>query len=177
MPKIRYAAFLRGINVGGNKMIKMQELAKAFESLGFSNVKTLIQSGNVIFESAPTDDEKLTKRIEKKLEAMAGWTIDVFVMEVAELKSLVEANPFAKAKSGVNGKKYITLFQGKMDAKSELLRQDDVEIVKIESGKLYWIALPGKAGRAVMPRILNVKPWAAATTTRNWNTIQKIIAK
>jgi uncharacterized protein (DUF1697 family) len=64
-----------------------------------------------------------------------------------------------------------------MDAKSELLRQDDVEIVKIDAGKLYWIALPGKPGRAVMPRILNAKPWAAATTTRNWNTIQKIIAK
>jgi uncharacterized protein (DUF1697 family) len=177
MPKIRYAAFLRGINVGGNKMIKMQDVAKAFESLGFSNVKTLIQSGNVIFESAPTDDEKLIKKIEKKLEAMAGWPVDVFVMEVAELKSLVEANPFAKAKSGVNGKRYITLFHGEMDAKSELLRQDDVEIVKIDSGKLYWIALPGKAGRAVMPRILNAKPWAAATTTRNWNTIQRIIAK
>jgi uncharacterized protein (DUF1697 family) len=76
MPKIRYAAFLRGINVGGNKMIKMQDVAKAFESLGFSNVKTLIQSGNVIFESAPTDDEKLIKKIEKnwKLWRAGRWT-------------------------------------------------------------------------------------------------------
>jgi len=158
-------------------MIKMTDLAKAFESLGFSNVKTLIQSGNVIFESAPKGEEKLTNEIAKKLEAMAGWPVDVFVMEVAELKLLVEANPFAKAKSGANGKKYITLYHGEMDAKSKLLRQDDVEIVKIDSGKLYWVALQGKDGRSRMPRILNVKPWVGATTTRNWNTIQKIIAE
>jgi uncharacterized protein (DUF1697 family) len=177
MPKIKYTAFLRGINVGGNKMISMVDLAKGFDSLGFSNVKTLIQSGNVIFEGVPSSKEKLTNKIEKKLEAMVGWPVDVFVMEVAELKSLVDANPFSKAKSGGDGKKYLTLFHGEMDAKSELLRQDDVEIVKIDPGKLYWIALLGKNGRHGMPRILNVKPWAAATTTRNWNTIQRIIAK
>ena len=157
-------------------MIKMEALARAFESLGFSKVETLIQSGNVVFEAGASDKEKLTGKIEKKLEAMAGWPVDVFVMEVAELRKLVKANPFAKAKSGAGGKKYMTLFHGEMDAKSELLKQDDVEVVKIDPGIVYWVAIQGKKGYG-MPRILNVKPYAAATTTRNWNTIQKIAEK
>ena len=63
----RYVAFLRGINVGGNKLIKMEELRRTFEALRFKNVRTFIASGNVIFETDETDRELLTEKIERKI--------------------------------------------------------------------------------------------------------------
>ncbi len=68
----RYVAFLRGINVGGHQPVKMEELKKAFESMGFQNVKTLLASGNVLFETPETGADNLIKQIEGKLEKEFG---------------------------------------------------------------------------------------------------------
>lgn len=75
---ITYAAFLRGINVGGKKVIKMEDLSRILSSLGFKNVKTTIQSGNVIFETSETNSAVLTKKIEKKLQKSLRYEVSVF---------------------------------------------------------------------------------------------------
>ena len=89
-----YAAFLRGINLGGKRSIKMAELRTAFAALGFTNVKTVLASGNVLFDTAETDAAVLCEAIEQHLKLEFGHKIFVLLRTVAELQCLVAANPF-----------------------------------------------------------------------------------
>src|SRR5512140_2579751 len=91
---MKYIAFLRAINVGGNALIKMTDLKRMFESAGLENVQTYIQSGNVIFASKEEDAEALEKRIESQLEGAAGYKIICFVRTMRELQAIVSKNPF-----------------------------------------------------------------------------------
>src|SRR5713226_6408063 len=99
---IKYVAFLRGINVGGKKLIKMEDLRRVVESLGLRNVSTFIQSGNVIFEASATDRSALTKKIEKKLLAAFGHDVTVVLQTIDELKDILKRNPFKKIKPGAD---------------------------------------------------------------------------
>src|SRR2546428_8366057 len=91
---IKYVAFLRGINVGGKKLIKMEELSRAFGSLGFKHVRTFIASGNVLFEAAETDADVLARKIEKKVLKSFDEHVTVILQTVAELEKIVRRNPF-----------------------------------------------------------------------------------
>ncbi len=97
-------AFLRAINVGGTSIIKMAELVKAFEGMGFTNVKTYIQSGNVVFETKETDAAKLETKIAKGIAAAFEAKPEIMVRTLDELKNVVCANPFPDAKLGDNTK-------------------------------------------------------------------------
>src|SRR5581483_2172044 len=92
--KNRYVALLRAVNVGGTSIIKMEDLRKLFESLGFDDVVTYIQSGNVIFGSPETNTAKLARLIEGKLKVRMGHPVTVFVLAPAQLKKAASANPF-----------------------------------------------------------------------------------
>ena len=89
-----YIALLRGINVAGQKIIKMTELASCLESMKFKNVRTYIQSGNVIFESKATDKNKLSRRIKRKLQEILGHNVLVFLRTRQDLEKIVKFNPF-----------------------------------------------------------------------------------
>lgn len=91
---MRYAAFLRGINVGGNTKIDMAELRAVFESLGFENVKSYINSGNVMFDAKKTANEKLAAKIEKAIESEFSKNVSVMVRSIEEVKELLTKNPF-----------------------------------------------------------------------------------
>src|SRR3984893_8191153 len=95
---IKYVALLRGINVGGNKLIRMAELKRIFASLGLKNVQTYIQSGNVLFESSRADSVALTKHIETSLHKASGFEGPVLLRPTAELEAIVKLNPFSKVK-------------------------------------------------------------------------------
>jgi len=89
---VRAVAFLRGINVGGH-VVRKEELQKAFASLGFSNVATLRQSGNVIFETDETDLEATRARIEKQLKGLLGYEVAVFVRTLPQLREVARKSP------------------------------------------------------------------------------------
>ncbi len=91
----KYVAFLRAINVGGH-VVQMDELRKLFEGLKFSNVETFIASGNVIFETKATPDQKLEQKIEKHLEAALGYEVGVFVRSMEEIRAISRHKPFSK---------------------------------------------------------------------------------
>ncbi len=91
---LTYVALLRGINVGGHT-VKMDALRAHFEELGFANVRTYIQSGNVFFDSDETDRVALAERIERHLRAALGYEVPVCLRTVAELEQVVAADPFA----------------------------------------------------------------------------------
>ena len=92
---MRYVAFLRGINVGGHKPLKMADLRKAFEDLGFADVRTVQASGNVVFEAGGEEDSgAVAALIETELERMLDAPIGVIVRPLADLERLVASDPF-----------------------------------------------------------------------------------
>jgi uncharacterized protein (DUF1697 family) len=91
-----YVALLRGINVGGHKLIKMKELARIFADAGFKNVRTYVASGNVIFESGSANRAALTRKIEKALQKALGYDVTVVLRTLSEIESIVNRNPFKK---------------------------------------------------------------------------------
>src|SRR4051812_4331032 len=93
---IRYVALLRGINVGGHKPVKMEGLKKSFEAVGFEKVKTVLASGNVLFETEVADEEVLVAQIGARLKKDLGHEVGVLVRSMEEIQSLVERNPFKK---------------------------------------------------------------------------------
>ncbi len=88
----KYIAFLRAINVGGTKIIKMDHLKKMFESFGLSNVQTYIQTGNVVFETQAATN--LEAQIEKQLKAALGYRVEVFIRSLDELAKIVSQKHF-----------------------------------------------------------------------------------
>jgi len=173
----KYAAFLRGINIGGRK-VGMQDLQQVFESLGFSNVKTFIASGNVIFESDDSDKASLVRVIEEKLKAQFGFDIVVMLRTIEELMTLMQANPFRDIVLTPKTKLYITFFA---DQKKETLPipykhpDKDFTIVYLSESEVCSVLVlaPG-TGTPELMQFLE-KQFGKNITTRNWNTIQKLL--
>ena len=117
---IKHIAFLRAINVGGKNLIKMDELKKRFETLGFKNVRTYIQSGNVIFQSPTSDQNALAKKIENLLHKNLSSDVLVFLRTVEELNAIVKFDPYQKQKFKLETKLYITFIKDGLKQKLKL---------------------------------------------------------
>ncbi len=104
----RYIAFLRGINVGGHKVIKMTELARLFESFGLDKVRTYIASGNVLFETPETDPGIVTQTIEDGLREALGYEIKVILRTISDLTDLVSSDPFKDPAQPEHARLYVT---------------------------------------------------------------------
>lgn len=94
----KYISMLRGINVSGQKKIKMNELRTLYESLGFRPVKTYIQSGNVIFKSPASDTSELVSNIETKIKQTFGFSVSVIIRTASEFQHVINNNPFYGAR-------------------------------------------------------------------------------
>jgi uncharacterized protein (DUF1697 family) len=114
---MKYAAFLRAINVGGNRLVKMETLIREFESLKFKNVKTYIQSGNILFETAAQEDSVLSKKIEKQLFKTLGFEVPAIVRSAIEIENIIENNPFKDKNLSKDLALYIALLSDKPDKK------------------------------------------------------------
>lgn len=175
---IRYAAFLRGINVGGHKLIKMEGLSRIFTTLGLEKVATYIQSGNVVFESAEQDSRKLTGRIEKGLAAATGSEIAVFLRTLGELEALVSQEPFSGFESGTDVKKYVTFLAEAPEARPELplvSPKKEIRVFRAEGREIFSLAFAQGNGRYGFPHSFIEKEFKVQATTRNWNTVEKIV--
>jgi uncharacterized protein (DUF1697 family) len=173
---IKYVAFLRAINVGGKNLIKMDELRKVFESLGFKNVTTHIQSGNVMFESSTTSENVLAKKIENMLHKNLSDDVLVFIRSFEQLNSIVENDPFKKLTFKVPTKFYVTFLKAELKQKLKLpylSAKKDVEIVQIKKREIYCIT-PEISGSHGYPNLFIEKEFRIKATTRNWNTIIKV---
>ena len=175
---IKYAAFLRGINIGGRK-VTMDELRQVFESLVFRNVKTFIASGNVIFEADnKLDSTSLTTVIEKKLKAQFGFDIAVALRNIDDLAALAHMNPFRKVPRTPKTKLYVTFFAGK-PAKALCIPykhpDKDFIIVRLSDTEACSVlTLSPGTGTTDLMNFLE-KTFGKNITTRNWNTIQKLL--
>jgi uncharacterized protein (DUF1697 family) len=166
----RYVALLRGINVGGNNLIKMSALKACFEAQGFTDVSTFIASGNVLF-SATGSAPALTARIETALSAEFGYRATVMVRSAAELKKVVGKAPRGFGKSAKY--RYDVAFVRKPTTPSRavkvLPRREGVDQIWAGPGVIYFSRLVARASQSKMAQVITL-PLYKDLTIRNWNT-------
>ncbi|MGH7884614.1 MAG: DUF1697 domain-containing protein [Thermodesulfobacteriota bacterium] len=173
----KYVAFLRGINVGGRKKIKMAELQEAFESSGFQNIKTVLASGNVLFETPKTNTNVLIKNIEENLKKTFGFEVGVIVRTLEDIQKLVDVNPFKNIKVTPQTILYVTFLSEKPNNRLNIPYESpnkDFKILSVsESEVLSVLILTSKFNTTDSMKILE-KEFGKKITTRNWNTLKKI---
>lgn len=169
-----YIALLRGINVGGHTL-KMERLRELFMELGFSNVRTYIQSGNVFFETDQMDRATLTATIEHYLHQALGYEVPVFLRTVPELEQIVESNPFQTLHVTDDMRLCVVFTNETIPATLALpLRspKNDMEIIHTTEHEAFvvWYIINGRP-----PATYNFKVLGARTTTRFFHTTAKIL--
>jgi uncharacterized protein (DUF1697 family) len=171
---IKYVAFLRGINVGGNNIIKMEDLRAEFEKMEFKLVKTYIQSGNVIFTSDSTDIQKLETTIEKGLAKKFSYDAKILVRSEKEMENVV--NHFPGIFKNQDYKHNVIFLSNAIDSK-DILKQfeikNEIEEISYFKGVLYWSALVEKISKSTMLKLSSRKEYKEMTV-RNVNTTKKI---
>ncbi|HVZ58292.1 MAG TPA: DUF1697 domain-containing protein [Patescibacteria group bacterium] len=176
---MKYVALLRGINVGGTAKVSMAELKKMFEDLGFAEIKTLLNSGNVIFEAEEAREEILQREIEQELEKKFGFSIRVLLRSHGELEQLVREDPFQGIAVTKETRLYVTFLS---DAHS-LTKENVQKIVRSEAmiTRLTLreicsvITITPEKNTTDMMNFLG-KLFGKNITTRNWNTIQRLVS-
>lgn len=174
-----YLALLRGINVSGKKIIKMEDLRKLMESSGYKNIKTYIQSGNVIFESNTKDKSIIAKHIEEVIEKQYGFDVSVFVIDGNDINKAVDNNPYATKEEIEEGTKkiYVTFLSEKPSAENiEKLKQAPIgeDLIEFFDDVLYF-KLISKASESKLSNTLIESKLKVRATTRNWNTTIKLL--
>jgi len=172
-----YVAFLRGINVGGNKKIAMAKLKALFEALGYENVKTHLNSGNVVFANGEKDRAKLTNKIETAIEKEFGFRPTTILRDAAALKRIVAKNPFAKMAKDDPSHLVVMLLGEKPDkdaAKRLAAAHQGVEEIRI-AGEEAYVTYPNGIGKSKLTNVALEKHFGVAGTARNWNTLTKLL--
>ncbi len=175
---ITYIAFLRAINVGGQKLIKMEVLRRIFESLGLKNVRTYIQSGNIIFDSTSTNSTALTRKIENKLKEVTGHEVTVILRKFSEIEVLVKQNPFRKIKPSSDGVLFVVFLSALPTTKPKLplvSKPENLEVLTIKDGAAFVVSRRKKNGLFGYPNNFVEKQLGVSGTTRNWSTVNKIV--
>ncbi len=177
--QIPYVALLRGINVSGHHKVSMAELKEKLELLGFEQVKTLLNSGNVIFSAASAEAEQLEQQIESHLAQHFGFPVPTIIRTAASIKTLYEANPFQHINMTKQRRRYVSFFKSKPNAHMDypwVSEDGSFEILKISDQEIFSLLDLSKAST---PQAMDVveKFYGKTVTTRNWNTIERIIKK
>lgn len=168
----RYVALLRGINVGGNNMIPMPELRSLCSEIGWTDVATYINSGNVIFSST-AKSANLENAIERSITDRFGHTISVIVRSAAQWPAYIEGNPFAKATAAEP--KAVMLALSKSPPKADaltFLRERAVNGEKLERvGDAIWIHYARGVAKSKLAPALFDRFVGSPVTTRNWRSV------
>ena len=173
---IKYVAILRGINVGGSKPIKMDDLKKMFEDLKFKNVSTYIQSGNIFFESDISDQKKLEGLISNKILNVFKFEVPVIIRNSDELKVIIEKNPFLIEKNIDINYLHVTFLSG-LPGKDILTNIKDKNYEPdrcIFIGKEIYLHCPNGYGITKLNNNFFENKLKLTATTRNWKTVLKL---
>lgn len=173
-----YIALLRGINVGGNKIIKMLDLKAMFQTLGFANVRTYIQSGNVVFESDEGSVSLLSGVIERQIHEVFGFEVSVIIRTLAEMENVIANDPFQLSEPEEFKRWYVTFLPAEPSAEAlDKLRTyengpDKVRFVGREMYILYEVSV----SQSPLFKVPFDKILGMPITARNWNTVNKLVA-
>ena len=172
---MRYAAFLRAVNLGRNRRVTGADLCKIFEELGLEEVASFRTSGNVVFE-APRD---MSAQLEKALEDSLGYDVGVFLRSAPELAEIVAYEPFKPAQvEASKGKLQVSMLSKKPTAatrKQVLALATDEDLLAFGKRELYWLPSGGTMESALDRKAMD--GLLGATTMRTKGTVEQLAAK
>ncbi|MCF0057260.1 DUF1697 domain-containing protein [Dyadobacter sp. CY356] len=174
-----YIAILRGINVSGHHMIKMAELKTMFETLPFENVRTYIQSGNIVFDASPGEERDFENLIHDVIQKTFSFSVPVIVLEEKELKDVRQHNPFLTGRNEDVTKLHVTFL-------AAIPNIDHIEKLKetarflpdewILDGKVIYLFCPNGYGKTKLTNNFFENKLKVTATTRNWKTVNELIS-
>ena len=171
-----YISILRGINVSGQKRIKMDALRKSYENLGFHKTTTYLQSGNVIFVDKDFELHELEQRIARQIKKDFDFEVPVIVLTVGKLKQVIDNNPFLKDRSKEQTFLYVTFLSSKPDhndyRKIEDKKQNGEDI--FFSDKVAYSYCPNGYGKTKLTNNFLETILKVRATTRNWKTTNEL---
>jgi uncharacterized protein (DUF1697 family) len=172
---MRYVALLRGINVTGKNMIKMETLRTTFVSLGFTNVASYINSGNIAFDTTKSAETKLVAKIEQAIETEFGLRVSVMVRSQTSIAGVLANNPF-KGQYESHKQMNVLFLCEEIPAEKQgeiLAMQTEQERLAIRGREIYLVLFCGfpesLIGRGLIERRLKIP-----ITVRNWRTVEKL---
>jgi uncharacterized protein (DUF1697 family) len=172
-----HLALLRGINVSGHNMIKMDALKTVLEKIGFQNVQTYIQSGNVFVDSDQVAGTSVGFQIKQEIFKVFGYDVPVVVIGKEDLELCFKNNPYLKEKEVDTKKLYVTFVSKVLnnDALNELkISQFKPDIASIDASRIY-IKYDIGAGKTKLDQKYIEKKLNVVGTMRNWNTVTKLL--
>jgi uncharacterized protein (DUF1697 family) len=174
----RFIAFLRAINVGGGRTVKMDVLRQSFESLGFSGVTTFIASGNVVFETTTKNANMLERKIENKLREALGSEVTTFIRTDAELAAIVDYTPFRQSEIDAAAEFNIIFVADPLEEKFKqkvLALRTDTDEFHVHGREIYWLRRK-KPGRSTFSTVPLEKALGRPLTIRGVKTVKKMAA-
>ena len=179
LPLKKYIAFLRGINVGGHHKVPMAELRKELEAMSFQQVTTLLNSGNVIFETHSSEDTELAERIATRIEKVFQFPVPTIVISADSILKLLNEDPFKDEILTKESRGYVSFLQHKPNLSIQLpwVSEDrSLKILKADDNLICSFLDLSKAKTPEAMKILE-QLFGKQMTTRNWNTIERIAGK
>lgn len=173
----KFIAFHRAINVSGSKIIKMEYLRELFTDMGYKNVASYIQTGNVYFETRANNTDNIAKNIETELEKALGFEVETFVRTIDELQAIADNDPFKDIEDDGNAVVYIGFLKEKPAKEHEeklLALNSEVDTFKIIDHELYALRYRDKGKSKFTPKLTEQK-LKTICTTRNRKTIYKLL--
>jgi uncharacterized protein (DUF1697 family) len=171
-----YIAMLRGINVSGQKKMKMDRLRESFEALGFAQVRTYVQSGNVIFHATRSSLTDLSRKAEERIRSDFGFSVSVISRTSGEISKTIQGNPFLK-KPGIDSSKLYVTFLSQVPMPAVLKKLDTWTAEPDEfryCGREIYLYCPNGYGRTKLSNNAFERVLSVAATTRNWKTVNKL---
>ncbi|MBP1929458.1 uncharacterized protein (DUF1697 family) [Methanolinea mesophila] len=168
-----FVSLLRGINVGPNTTVKMEDLGMLYRSLGLENIRTYLRSGNVLFDAPDRESDTLATTIEDSLAGATGFPVKVLLRTGEELSRIALDNPFLREKSCNPGALHVTFLSGLPAAGpvGEMYRVRDETDRFIVRGTEIYLCCPQGYGRTKFSNAFFEKRLALVATTRNWKTV------
>ena len=170
-----HVAFLRAINVPGHPKVKMADLKQAFSGAGCRDVKTVIQSGNVLYEASKRDVETLHQRIHEELKELLGREATVLFRRHSEIRDLVKAAPFKDVEADADVKLYVVFLSQEPVSKPTLPTvspRESLEAISAKGREVFVVSRKKKNGGYGFPNGFVEKEFRVPATSRNWSTVE-----
>lgn len=170
-----YIGLLRGVNVGGNNKLPMKELVTVLASLELHNIKTYIQSGNVVFQSERVDRMALAQEISSAIAGSHGFAPAILLLNLAELQGAMRSNPYPEGEAEPKSLHLFFLDAAPNSAKLAALEQLKVNNERFQLiDKVFYLHTPDGIGRSKLAENVG-KGWGVTITARNWRTVTEIL--
>lgn len=171
-----YISLLRGINVGGQNRLPMDSLREMYAQIGFTDIRTYVQSGNVVFKANSADPEALSGQIERHIQQDYGYSVAVFTRQPQDFQRILANNPFLTARQEDPTRLHVTFLYRKPDeaAWSKTNTPPGIMDEFARGTQEVYIFCPNGYGKTKLSNDFFERKLGVQATTRNWNTVNQL---